>query len=339
MGCGKQNVTGPERTRLPARRARRQRNAPHTSATLRAAPSPAEPELIGHHFSVAARRTRRYDNDVMRRVRTATVVDARPTRAPRQDFSALVRAAPESPVALPLTHVTDGYSFRDIMGRGALLPSPCRIFGGELIYLFYGRPAYRTTVERESNGSDAYWPVCFVMQPGVAAATRIYPFDSGAFHHGRFDEFMYHSMIKEDFELEADPTTPGRLLRLFWDDEKAYYNAEEVRPFPVGALDFEAKAYQELIRHRGRGPFDERNSAIEIQVSIPIELRNNTLAIILPHVFATADMIAKIESFGALALPFDVVRRHGPIEMVGQIYTVVRDLLGGRYGSGRGRCW
>lgn len=109
--------------------------------------------------------------------------------------------------------------------------------------------------------------------------------------------------------------------------------------FAPDVLDFEAKAYLELVRDHGRGPFDERNSAIEIQVDAPIELRGKTVAVILPQAFATPEMLAKIEALGALALPFDVVRRHGPTEMVGQIYTVVRDLLGGKYGGGRGQCW
>jgi hypothetical protein len=150
---------------------------------------------------------------------------------------------------------------------------------------------------------------------------------------------MYHQMIKEDFELDADPTSPGRLLRLFWRDEKSYYNAEGVSSFSPALLDFEAKAYGELIRDVGRAPFDERNSAIEIQVDAAIELSGNTLAVILPYAFATPDMIVKIESLGAIALPFDVVRRHTPTEMVGQIYTIVRDLLSGKHASGRGKCW
>jgi hypothetical protein len=273
-----------------------------------------------------------------RGVKTHVPMKPRAARAARGDFAAIVRAAPKSAVSLPLTHVTDGYSFRDIMQSEALVPSHCNIFGGELVYLFYGRPAYRAAAELESNGSDAYWPICFVMEPGATAATRIYPFDSGAFHHHRFEKFTYHKMIKEDFELDPDPATPGRLLRLFWQDEKSYFDAEGVSAFQPGVLDFEAKAYLELVRDRGRGPFDERNSAIEIQVDTPIALRGHTVAVILPHAFATPPMLAKIEALGALALPYDVVRRHGPTEMVGQIYTIVRDLLGGKHG-GRGKCW
>lgn len=262
-----------------------------------------------------------------------------PPRPGRRDFAALVDAAPVSSVALPLTHVTDGYSFRDIMAGEALVPSPCGIFGGNLLYLFYGRPAYRTTTEMESNGSDAYWPVCFVMKSDAALPARIYPFDSGAFHHRRFNGFMYHRMIKEDFELEAHPDTPGKLVTLFWQDERAYFNADGVSAFVPGTFDFEAKAYRELIRDFGRAPYDERNSAIEIQVEAPIDLRGNTIAVVLPYEFATPDMISKIEALGAVALPFDVVRRHGPAEMVGQIYTIVRDLFGGKHPPGLCKCW
>lgn len=139
-----------------------------------------------------------------RRLKPPHVTKPRAPRTPRRNFAALVRAAPVSPVSLPLTHVTDGYSFRDIMGNEALVPSPCRIFGSDLVYLFYGRPAYRSAAELESNGIDAYWPVCFVMEPGAAAAMRIYPFDSGAFHHGRFSRLTHLKMIKEDFELDPD---------------------------------------------------------------------------------------------------------------------------------------
>jgi hypothetical protein len=74
-----------------------------------------------------------------------------PRRSPRGNFVALVRSAPASSVALPLTHVTSSYSIHDTMGQEALLPWHCGIFGGDLVYLFYGRPAYRTAAERASN--------------------------------------------------------------------------------------------------------------------------------------------------------------------------------------------
>jgi hypothetical protein len=262
-----------------------------------------------------------------------------PPRAPKRDFAALVKNAPPSPVALPLTHVTDGYSFRDIIARGALMPTPCDVFGESLLYLFYGRPAYRAAAELESNGSEAYWPVCFVLEPDAVDAKRIYPFDSGAFHHNRFSRFMYHRMIKEDFELDTNPETPGKLVRLFWQNERAYFDADGASSFAPSTFEFEAKAYRDLIADRGRAPFDERNSAVELQVDAQLDLPGKTIAVVLPYEFASVDMISKIAALGAIVLPFDVVRRHGPTEMVGQIYTIVRDLLSGKHAQGRVKCW
>lgn len=259
------------------------------------------------------------------------------SRTGRKDFAAFVRRAPTSEAALPLTHVTDAYMFRDIMEQEALLPTPCDIFKGELLYLFYGRPAYRAASEIGSTGLDSYWPICFVMQPESWTPRRVYPFDSGAFHHQLFAEFMYRRMIKEDFELEADPDTPGQLLRLFWNDEQSYFQNEGLRDVVPDAMDFEVKSYMELLRYRGNGPFDERSSSIEIQVDAPMALKGNTLAVILPGEFAKPDMVARIDALGALALAFHPIRRHNASDMVSEIYRIVRDLLGGKHG--RGQCW
>ena len=260
-------------------------------------------------------------------------------RAGRRDFAEIVRTAPASPVTLPLTHVTDAYAFRDIMASEALGPAHCDVFDDNLVYLFYGRPAYRAMLARESNAIDAYWPICFVMKPHVAAAKRIYPFDSGAFERRLFAGLMHHGMIKEDFELDPDPETPGKLLRLFWRDEKAYFNAAGASDFVPESYQFEAKAYRSLLADSGQGPYDDRCSAIELQVAEAIPLDGNTLAVILPVEFATSAITARIEAMGAVALPFDVTRRQRPAEMIGLICNIVRDLLGGTSGGGRAQCW
>ena len=249
----------------------------------------------------------------------------------------MVRTGTASAETLPLTHITDAYMFRQIMEVEALAPSGCPVFEEELLYLFYGRPAYRAADEETSNGIDAYWPICFVMMPSDVTPKRVYPFDSGAFHHKRYAEFMYHRMIKEDFELESDPSMPGRLVSLFWSDIQGYFENKGPRDFVPGPFEFEDKAYYELIRHKGRGPFDERGSTIEIQIDHEIPIKGNTLAVILPYEFATDAIIAKIESMGALALPFNVVSRNTPSEIVGHIYSIARELLSGNHG--RIKCW
>lgn len=254
-------------------------------------------------------------------------------RVPRRDFARLVRTSPASEKPLPLAHMTDAYLFRDIMDMSALAPTPCTVFEEEpLLYFFYGRPAYRAAVQAQSNGLDAYAPVCIVLKPDAALPHRIYPFDSGAFHHKLLADFTHHRMRKEDFELDGALDMPGRLVNLFWSNEQSYFNNRNVSNYVPDAMEFEAKSYQELIRFKGKGDFDDRASAIEIQAAVPIDLSGNTLAVILPNDFARDTILASIEALGALALPYDHVSRGSPGENVGLIYSIVRELLSGRHG-------
>ncbi len=261
-------------------------------------------------------------------------------RPGRREFALRVDASSPSSHLLPYTHVTDAYAFRDVLECGELRPSPCRVFGSDLLYLFYGRPAYRAAQEEESNGIDAYWPVCFVIDAAKVDPVRCYPFDSGAFQRGLYADYIYHRMIKEDFEISRGPQTPPRLVNFFWRDERSYYDADArrgLRAMDVDALDFEIKAYRDLIASTGRAPFDERGSAVEAQLDAPLKLRGNTIAVIMPTEFATDAVVRRVEAIGALALPFSTVNRHGPTNMVAQIYDIVRDLLSGTHG--KVKCW
>lgn len=265
---------------------------------------------------------------------------AKPARAGRREFAALVAATPPSSQVLPYTHVTDAYSLRDILASGELSPTHCTVFGTDLVYMFYGRPAYRAAQQEESNGIDAYWPVCFVLNAAAVVPFRLFPFDSGAFHRGMYADHMYHRMIKEDFEIKADGSSPQRLVNLFWRDERSYYDAQAkggLKDIGAGTLDFEVKAYRELIASTGRARYDERASSVEAQMDRPIKLNGNTVAVVLPSELASPAVIRQVDGLGALALPFSTVQRHGPHNMVGQIYDVVRDLLSGKHG--KVRCW
>lgn len=259
----------------------------------------------------------------------------RPPRAGRSDFAALVRRNGPGPGTLPLTHITDAYRFRGVVEDDQLATADCKVFGEPLLYLFYGRPAYRVSSEIEGTGLDSYWPICFVMRAGSIAAKRIFPFDTGAFT--RFGDFCHRDMIREDFALDVDPTSPQRLLNLFWKGERAYFDNRDHTDYAPAPLAFEAKSYSQLIRSKATGPFDERNSTIELQYDQNLPLSGNVEAVILPIDFATADIIRKFEGDGALVLPFNTVARHTAANMVGQIYDICRDLYGGRHG--KLRCW
>jgi hypothetical protein len=254
-------------------------------------------------------------------------------RAGRTDFARLVRASAPSEQQLPMTHLTDAYHLRSIAEAGMLEPTQCRVFDEPLLYLFYGRPAYRVVAQVESNGLEAYWPICFILRNSPGAARRIYPFDSGAFHHGRFGDLVHRDMIREDFELDVDPTTPGRLLNLFWSGARDYFDNRGVREVALDPYEFEAKSYSEIIRSKPNGPFDEWHSAVEVQMGDPLHLAGNLSAVILPSDFANEKVRKRFDELGALVLPFDTVSRHGPDDMVSQINEICRDLYSGRHGG------
>lgn len=230
--------------------------------------------------------------------------------------------------------MTDAYLFRSILETQTLEPVPCTVFKKEpLLYFFYGRPAYRAAAQAQSNGLDAYAPVCIVLKPEAAPPHRIFPFDSGAFHNRLLSDFTHHHMMKEDFELDCAPDMPGRLVNVFWSNEQSYFNNRNHSNFVPEPLAFEAKTYQELIRFKGKSGFDDRASTVEIQSAEAIDLPQNTLAVILPSDFAQGAILKKIEDMGALALPYDHASRGGSGENVGQIYNIVRELLSGRHGK------
>lgn len=264
-----------------------------------------------------------------------TVVKA--IRTPRRDFARLVNSTPPTNGKLPLTHMTDAYTLRDISAVNRLTPTDCAIFQEPLLYLFYGRPAYRVASQQRNSGLDAYWPVCFVLKSDNVVPSRVYPFDTGAFEDGRFDDYRHHGMIKEDFELEPDPSSPGRLINLFWPDARSYFDNRASLVPDTDPFDFEAKYYRELIGTRANRPFDERHSAIEIQSRSPIRLADNLVAIIVPQDFATDGLITKFEAMDVIVLPIPTVGRTHADSMVSQIYDVCRDLYGGKHSTRSGK--
>jgi len=56
-----------------------------------------------------------------------------------------------------------------------------------LVYLFYGRPAYRSTKGTKGGEPIALCPVCFVFKPRSVSRSlyRIYPCDSGSVARNR----------------------------------------------------------------------------------------------------------------------------------------------------------
>jgi hypothetical protein len=88
--------------------------------------------------------------------------------------------------------------------HGTIKPQRCTVFNEDLIYAFYGRPAYRSRYD-DSIGLVARAPVIVVLSPDlVVSGTRLYPFDTGAYAAGRYQRWLHSNTVVDDF---AQPAT------------------------------------------------------------------------------------------------------------------------------------
>ncbi|WP_332756610.1 hypothetical protein [Sphingomonas sp. LB2R24] len=265
----------------------------------------------------------RYD----RAVSDPSVSKSTTSRPPTADFSKLIREQPAGLDELPSVHVSDGLGFRSIIRDGQISAEPCPVFDEEpLVYLFYGRPSYRVNSQVMASAIRAYAPVCFVLKPGVVRSpTRIFPFDSGAFHNELFHASMHRKMAREDFALEPDLASPQRLINLFFGDNVSYYDNKPIADVELPPLAFEASCYHGLITDRQENIYDERISSIEIQVGENVQLKDAVEAVVLPDAFLVKEVADSLATIGAEAIPYAFIDRLRPELYAATMYQIVRD--------------
>jgi hypothetical protein len=218
-------------------------------------------------------------------------------------FTDYLKTFPVQPL-LPLAHSTSFLHFRDILSSHVLTPTPCTVFKDEeLLYLFYGRPAYR--VSRGVLGSPQlrHLPVCFLLQPdAITTPKRVYPFDSGAFMSNLFKNFLTGLDLDNFALLDDFPKTLQRLISAFYGSNLNYYYGKMDGPASGSPLDIEVNAYLAMLRDTGVAfasestSSDDRRYTIEIQADSSIQLaaedaadangnmvvRNRVVAVALP---------------------------------------------------------
>jgi hypothetical protein len=230
---------------------------------------------------------------------------------------------------LPLTHITRAFSFDDMLDGDGLEPEPCDVFGEELIYLFYGRPAYRA--RDGSNARLEYsWPVVFIFDPKeVQSVKRVFPFDTGAFKNGRYNGFFDERNVRNDFELHPTIESARQIVGTFYQDHTEYFTGLSRKNVDLPIRQFEAQGIHEMAKLPGDSR-DERSSAIEVQISDFINFRDSLLAIVIPDVYL--DDSETISALKNWQIDFDNIRTYqtlhnmGGEAWIGQIYAIVRNL-------------
>lgn len=212
---------------------------------------------------------------------------------------------------------------------GVLNPTPCGVYGADLLYLFYGRPAYKPAAGVGASGILDHAPICLVFDPAVLpVAVRTVPFDSGGYE--RYRALVGHGLDRADFELNGDASHAMRLVHAFYGSNRNYYDqVPTTREADIGVSRRSARALARLIADPAIRNVDDRCGTIELQFSEPVSLATALRAIVAP-----AAMLDDTDVRNALAacpdavpLPYKMYGRFEPANFAGVIYERVETFL------------
>ncbi len=187
---------------------------------------------------------------------------------------------------LPLVHTTECERLTSICASNRIEPHHCGVFDEPLLYMFYGRPAFRDPSRTTPSRDVSYCPVCFVFRPPHSRAIkRLYPFDTGASEKGFYEPEIPAANGLADYSLQTVIDRAQRIVHAFFETNENY-----MRPRPRTGLcfapeDVDAEAYHKLISTGGNPECDDRKSAVEVQLAGAVDLRDQLLAVALPTSF------------------------------------------------------
>jgi hypothetical protein len=257
----------------------------------------------------------------------------------RPDFREWVDRPP-SPTwpPMPLTHITKALGASDIAKLGHVDLTSCPVFNEKLAYFFYGWPAYRVSGDGPIK-LEVACPCCFIFDAKlIEKATAIFAFDTGAFAKRLYKHMLPDEMDVEDFSLERDTSRPNKLISKTFGSRIAYFQGDIFSiPDPnttTKAHEFHARSYLHLLGSPGRNEPDDRICSIEVILSEKVPLKNNLLAVIVPHTLwrDEAPWLKQMQADGAIIKPYSFVPGRHPDYYQAQLEAAARELYE-RWGS------
>ncbi len=232
--------------------------------------------------------------------------------------------------ALHLMHSTTVSAGASIIVAGELRTRACTVYGGaDLLYLFYGRPAFKPLPGMLPSGIDEHLPMCLVVDPGLLDdAVRILPFDSGGYN--RYAAYTGAIVARPDFELGAGREVPMRLVRAFFETNRNYYHQKPTVdhaaiPVSHGA----ARAFARLALDPGLSDDDDRRSTIEVQIGRSVPLARALRAVVAPPVLLSDPaVVSALDAMpGVKRVTYETYGRQQPLAYVGSLYDKVASFL------------
>lgn len=190
-------------------------------------------------------------------------------------------------------HRTDAFALRDIIQQGHLTPRMCDVFHEPLIYLFYGRPAYRSHESLQLRLS-ARAPVILVFNNSIEQlGIRLFPFDSGAFE-SRYDPWRHKEMKLAEFQMPCGRDAAEKHVAEFFECRSNYLSMNPSKPKRAYPGEFEVETLSEILNDHSAEPADDRRLAVELQVNKQLSVSNiHASAIVIPETITEADWLLK----------------------------------------------
>lgn len=131
---------------------------------------------------------------------------------------------------LPIFHSCSGLAGQSILHSDSLEARKCKVFKKELLYFFYGKPAYHIQTTGLPNTTMVYrCPVCFIVDIDKIKPYRIYPFDTGAYMAGLYNEFSIQANeteLQQEYALGKKKENIQAYVKSFFLDNEHYLNGE-----------------------------------------------------------------------------------------------------------------
>lgn len=203
---------------------------------------------------------------------------------PRRSLEDFIGTLPPSSNVLGLTHVTSGYVLRDIIETGAISPAaPCKVLKEPLVYLFYGRPSYRTGINNGPTSLAFHCPVVVIVDPALTPPPKYaFCFDSGAFVDGMMDTHLHPYMPLFDFSIPPDVKSASTLVNGLFGSPERYLACSEPITFVPDPANFEATSYCSIVKNASSLGLDDRASTPEFAYDRGIDLVPWVKSVILP---------------------------------------------------------
>jgi hypothetical protein len=184
--------------------------------------------------------------------------------------------------SLAWCHTTDSWSLQKMIQTGEVQPQPCPVFLEGLSYFFYGRPAYRQALRNARPTAKA--PVVVLFHSAVAnRSVRMFPFDSGAFHAGRYADWFHEDMTCDEFALTPSLDSARKHVSAFFGSNRRYWNCDPL-PLPKApGVELLVEALQQFLSDPSSQKADDRRHCVEAQIACPIPFDPTAVrAVVLP---------------------------------------------------------